>query len=129
MGILQDIQDFFEEAKRAQYNKLIKDAYQIGFQDGRLCPETLRPCMVDGQRCLFHRFGETSSALIKFNVFLRGDEARRYAQDFRKNLYCPAGSDAEILRNVYALVEYPDGAIGKVEPEKVRFLDREVGDD
>lgn len=90
------------------------------------CSETLRPCIVEGQRCLFHRFAEISQALLKINVFVQEREARRYNEAFKRDLFCPPGTDAEVLRNVYALIEYPDGTIGKVEPEKVRFLDKEV---
>jgi hypothetical protein len=30
----------------------------------------------------------------------------------------------EVIRVTFALVEYPDGSVGKVDPDKVHFLDR-----
>ena len=42
---------------------------------------------------------------------------------FRENGVVPVGCSAEITRHSFALVEYPDGSVGKVDPALVHFLD------
>lgn len=122
MGFLADI---MAEARREEYEKEVKHAYQLGFQDGRLCPAELRPCEVAGRPGLFHRFADSDRALLKIDVFVREQEAEALLGRFRRQLCAMPGTSAEILRNVYAVVEYEDGSVELVEPEKVRFTDRE----
>lgn len=64
-----------------------------------------RPCEVDGKPALFHRWIESDRVLVTVDGF---------------NRYRP-GNRAEVIRETFALVEYEDGAVGKVKPELVRF--------
>lgn len=72
----------------------------------QLCKECqgfyARACEVDGKPCLFHRWVEEDTILIS------------------------AESEPVFSRHTLALVEYPDGSVGKVKPELVTFLDKEV---
>jgi hypothetical protein len=123
MGILLDA---LVAAKCEELEKQIKEAYQMGFRDGRLCPADLRPCEVDGKPALFHRFADEDQALLRVNVFCLEDEMRQLRRNMDQRGIIPSGCSSEVVRRTYALVEYQDGSIGKVAPELVQFTDREV---
>lgn len=122
MGILRDI---LWSSEIEGFEKELKDAYGMGFRDGRLRPAELRPCEVDGRACLFHRFGDEDQALLRVNVFCRDDEARYLRRRMDAEGYVAPGCSTEVIRRTYALVEFPDGSLGKVDPKLVRFTDRE----
>ena len=88
---------------------------------------TLQPriCEVGGKTCLFHRWIDEDKALLKINCFVSAREQEQLLRNFRENAVMPMGTSAEIVRRTYALVEFPDGSVGKVEPECVCFMDRE----
>lgn len=123
MGLISDI---LFATKIEEFEKELKEAYQMGFRDGRLCPADLRPCEVDGQACLFHRFVDEDKALLRVNVFCRDYEMRALRDRMDAHGIVPDGCSTEVIRVTYALVEYPDGSLGKVDPTKVCFTDREV---
>lgn len=87
----------------------------------------LRPCEVDGQRCYFHRFIEQELGWLQFNdeIVLGTKTVDMILDDFHERGIIANCCSMEKLRHAYALVEFPDGTVKKVEPEKVRFLDRE----
>lgn len=87
----------------------------------------LRPCEVDGQRCYFHRFIEQELGWLQFNdeIVLGAKTVDMIIEDFNERHIIANCCSMEKLRHAYALVEFPDGTVKKVEPEKVRFLDRE----
>lgn len=82
-----------------------EQAYKNGYRDGKkasrkscpLCNPDLRPCLVDDKPATFHRWVE---------------EGLMWAEKL------------ETVRTCLALVEYPDGSVGKVKPELITFLDR-----
>lgn len=59
-----------------------------------------RPCEVDGRPALFHRWVDKSQ-MVSIG-------SRRHT--------------IEVIRNTFALVEYRDGTVAKVEPERIRFV-------
>ena len=63
----------------------------------------LRPCIVNGKPALFHRWADWSE--IVEPAIMRG------------------GHGGGVVRAALAIVEFEDGAVGRVLPEKVRFLD------
>lgn len=83
-----------------------------------------RLCEVDGKPCLFHRWIDEDKAVLEIGILVKQEtlDAWRYA--FNESGAVPPESTVKILRHTYALVEYPDGSVGKVEPELVQFLDR-----
>lgn len=84
----------------------------------------LRPCEVDGMRCLFHRFVDEDKALLKIDVFLLPHEQRAIVAEFKEAGIVPKCCSTEALRSTFALVEYPDGSLGKVDPMQVCFTDK-----
>ena len=85
---------------------------------------TLRtvPCVVTGVRCKFHRFVDEDRVMVRVNAFMSEaqlDELRRKLKD---ELVFPQFADTKILRKTWALVEYPDGSLRRVDPEEVRFI-------
>ena len=86
----------------------------------------LRPCEVDGvSGYRFHRFVDEDRALIEVKALMRPDEVRRAVEDQQRALFTGPHSTAKILRRTLALVESPNGTLRKVEPDLVRFTDRE----
>lgn len=83
-----------------------------------------RPCEVDGMRCLFHRFVDADKALLKINAFCLPSEQRAIVAEFKESGIVPQCCSTEVLRSTFALVEYPDGSLGKVDPVKVCFTDK-----
>ena len=85
-----------------------------------------RPCEVDGRPALFHRWLEEDRALLKINALTTREEQSRLLYKFREMALCSPGCSVEVLRETFALVEYQDGTVAKVDPLLVRFVDKEV---
>ena len=122
MGILHDI---LFEAKTAQFEQDLKDAYCMGFRDGRLCPADLRPCTVDGTPALFHRFVDQDRGVLQINRLCRPSDVATILKNFNENNFTDAGCNIEKFRQTKALIEWPDGRLCTVEVERVQFTDRE----
>jgi hypothetical protein len=63
---------------------------------------------------------------LRVNCFVTLDERESIVRRFEKDGFVPTGCSVEIVRKTLALVEYPDGSVGKVDPSLVTFLDKEV---
>lgn len=114
---------FFWTSKWKEFEEEAKESYLMGFRDGRLCPFG-RPCEVDGKPCLFHRWVDEDKAVLEIGPLVKQDTLDVWRRAFDEFGDVPPHSTVKILRHTYALVEYPDGSVGKVEPELVQFLDR-----
>ena len=122
MGLFHDI---LLEARAGQFEKDLKEAYGMGFRDGRLCPADLRPCTVNGSPAFFHRWADEDRGLLKINAFTRPDEREHLYQYYRERGIVPECCSIEALRRTVALVEMPDGSIKTVPATEIRFTDRE----
>ena len=121
---------FIGEEKPAKWDdpdqKLyLKLCHEMGFQDGHLCPDGLRPCLVDGRPAFFHRWVEEDKALLKVKSFFGPDEIEASVARFHRDGVMDHSCDIEKLHTVSALVEYEGGTVAKVNPELIRFTDRE----
>ena len=85
--------------------------------------DELRPCLVNKKRALFHRWITEDQMFAKFFTRLRAEEQIKQKIDIETNHVVPVQNDIEKITNTYALVEFEDGAIEKVKPEDVKFLD------
>jgi hypothetical protein len=123
MGFFHDL---MLEERAAQHEKDLKEVYSMGFRDGRLCPAELRPCLVDGRPAFFHRWVEEDKALLKVKSFCGPDEIEASVARFHRDGVMDHSCDIEKLHTISALVEYEGGTVAKVNPELIRFTDREV---
>lgn len=87
----------------------------------------LRACRVNGELCAFHHFGQRDTCYLQFNCLVTEEHREEILKVFRACYYAPPGCDIKVAKDVFALVEFPDGSIKEVEPEQVHFLDGRVG--
>ena len=117
----------------------LKDIFQcepIFFQNTKTEPPVFRftmpeerpfrPCEVDGKPAIFHRWIDEDKVLLQFDVHLDYDNLMAIRSLFDVEGCAPAGTSIEKVRHTFALVEYQDGKVDKVEPEKIKFTDRRV---
>lgn len=91
------------------------------------CGKHERPCLADDKPATFHRWVDEDKALLKINCFMRPEETERAVRTFKEEGWYPNTCSTERVRTCFALVEYPDGSVGKVKPELIQFLDRREG--
>jgi hypothetical protein len=89
--------------------------------------EPLRPCEVDGKPAFFHRWCDEDRALLQFKALVRREDAEELRTLFDDRGICPPSAHIETVRYTFALVEFQDGSVKKVDPERVRFMDKEAG--
>lgn len=123
MGLFHDI---LLEQRAEQFEKDLKEAYGMGFRDGRLCPADLRPCEVDGKPALFHRWAEEDKGVLKVNIFEKKETIEDTIKIYRDTDVVPNSCDLNIMRTTFAIVEYPDGSVHRVPVDRLRFTDRRV---
>lgn len=87
--------------------------------------EPFRPCEADGKPAIFHRWVEEDKALLQMERFMTMEDAEEIKQTFDRCGYAVTGAHIEKVRQTFALVEYVDGTVGKVEPEKIKFTDKD----
>ena len=83
----------------------------------------LRPCIVNGQKALFHKWAETENVILKFDGLADADEIRRIRKEYHRAGCLPPHFLTEKIKAVIALVEYEDGQMDEVRPCAVRFID------
>lgn len=95
----------------------------------QLCKECrdfqARPCEVDGEPAVFHRWVEEDSALLKLGAFVSPERLKAATRAFFEYNIVPAGGTVTVIHRTFALVERGDGSVAKVKPELVRFTDKE----
>lgn len=111
---------------RNKKNKNIREL-TIGLRT-QLCKECkdfqTRLCLVDGKPCIFHRWVDDDQVLVNYNAPSHED-AEKMIQQFSAGKVAGPNISTEVVRRTFALVEYPDGSVGKVAPELITFLDKE----
>ena len=89
------------------------------------CGKYERPCLADDKPATFHRWVEEETALLKIGCYIRPEDQLPIVRRFREERVIDGSANVEKLRTCFALVEYPDGSVGKVKPELIQFLDRD----
>lgn len=84
-----------------------------------------RLCKVEGKYCFFHRWFDEDLGLLQFDAFVKREDAEAMRTLFDDRGICGPSAHIEKVRHTFALIEFTDGSVKKVDPEKVRFLDRE----
>lgn len=80
-----------------------------------------RPCEVDGRPAIFHRWIEEDREILRVDGFYERAQVEYMEHIFHDRHIVGPGCHTEVIRNTFALVEYRDGTIAKVEPELIRF--------
>lgn len=91
------------------------------FGDGKL--DDLRPCLVDGDMAYFHRWIDEDEVILQLSATLHPSDAQRVRRDFAEGRLIPPNCEVVVVRNFYALIEYLDGTVEKVDPERIQFTD------
>jgi hypothetical protein len=86
-----------------------------------------RLCEADGQVAFFHGWVDEDKVLLHCDTLMRWQEHRARLEEFKRDGLVYPDCHTEVVRQIFALVELPDGTVKKVEPTKVRFCDREEG--
>ena len=86
-----------------------------------------RPCEVDGRPALFHRWVEEDRVLLNIDVHVSTRSQTVMVRRFRDEGVIPCGCSVEVLRETFALIEFQDGLVAKVDPVLVRFVGKEGG--
>lgn len=96
-------------------------------QDERIhsIPGGCRPCEVDGQPALFHRWVEEEKGVLIVNFFATEDMADSLRRKFEKDGIVAGGCSLEKLRQTLALIEWPGGTVETVPVGEIRFTDKE----
>ena len=84
-----------------------------------------RPCEVDGRPALFHRWIEEDDALLQIPRHYTLPEAEKIMQLFREDKVFADNCKVVVTHHTFALVEYRNGTIAKVEPERIQFTEKE----
>ena len=83
-----------------------------------------RPCEVSGSKAWYHGLVNCDQVILKAKAYEGKPNA--YAachREFSATGRIPMHCDVEIVRRTYAWIEYLDGSVAKVDPERVQFID------
>lgn len=83
-----------------------------------------RPCLVSGLKALFHGWINEENYIIAIGRPISKENIPKlHARVEEYRVYPGPIDDIMKISNTYALVEFEDGHIGKVEPTRIKFLD------
>lgn len=91
------------------------------FGEGEL--DSRRPCLVDGDQAYFHRWVDSDEMSVRVNAFVNAAEMAQIEDRLRRCAPLPQICDTQILRRTFALVEYINGVVEMVHPERIQFID------
>lgn len=84
---------------------------------------TVRPCLVNGEKAIFHKWVDRERIIMKDNNIRSEDTVKRIYDRFLNTQIVPKGLDINKIKDEVAIVEFEDGCVKEVNPENVRFLD------
>ena len=86
-----------------------------------------RACIVEGQKALFHRWAEKAIPIAKIDAFLSAEDILKSKRRLDESLpVIPAGANIFMQKSTLAIVEFEDGTVKEVMPDKVQFGDNKV---
>lgn len=86
--------------------------------------KTLRTCEVDGSKAFFHQWVQQENAILVAEHFTRPEDLQRIGKSSLESGIVPKGFKLQTCQHTFALIEYINGEVEKVNPERVRFTDR-----
>lgn len=96
----------------------------MGKWNASAVPATLRPCTVDGEPALFHRFVDQDKGVLQINGLCKPSHLATILKNFNENNFTDSTCTIEKFRQTMALIEWPDGRLSTVAVERVQFTDR-----
>lgn len=90
-------------------------------------PPGCRPCLVDDKPASFHCWVRYEEERMQIDYFVKPDDRKKILRDYQETGVMDAAGHIEKVLHIAALVEYPDGSVGRVKPELITFLDRREG--
>lgn len=86
-----------------------------------------RPCTVDGIKALFHRWVESEKVILETKCMMTVEAKKEIVSNFMENNFVDDPyAGIRTVKTFYGLVEYEDGTVEKVDPEKIIFKDSET---
>lgn len=85
------------------------------------CDGYTRWCTVNGERAYFHRWIEEEKVIVQMKNFTSIEQMIKFRKKVEDEGISPLGCGIEKVKVIAALVEYMDGTVKKVDPERVKF--------
>ena len=82
-----------------------------------------RPCEVDGSKAWYHGLIHCDRTVVRVEGILASDEYARIERAIQHKQVYPGNCQMHVERRTYAMIEYLDGSVTKVDPEEVQFID------
>ena len=85
--------------------------------------EHRRPCEVDGSKAWYHGLVHCDRTVVRVDGILSSDQYAAIERMLQQRQVLPCNCQMHVERRTYAMVEYLDGSVAKVDPEQVHFID------
>ena len=85
--------------------------------------EHRRPCEVDGSKAWYHGLIRADVRIVQPSSNMTHRDAKMLERAMNYRTAIPADCRVFVEHHTYAMVEYLDGSVAKVDPEQVRFTD------
>ena len=85
----------------------------------------MRPCIIEGEYAIFYGWFETEDVYYtpRKDVTLRTDQIERMVENIKRTGVIPQTLLMKKVKTVKGLVNFMNGSVGYVEPEKITFID------
>lgn len=123
-GIDKKVLEHDRQMQRPNQNYTPPAIVAIPIQEPKVELAPHRPCEAYGKPAFFHRWVDEDKALLKVMCYTSPAEQDIIVRHFKEEGLLLSGASVEVVRHTFALVEYQDGTVCKVEPEMVKFTDR-----
>lgn len=82
-----------------------------------------RPCEVDGSKAWYHGLVHCDRTVVRMDGRLSSIRSSIIERKLQHQQVFPGDCQMHVERRTYAMVEYLDGSVAKVDPEQVQFID------
>ena len=82
-----------------------------------------RPCEVDGSKAWHHGLVHCDRTVVRMDGIFSSDKYAELERAMQSRQVFPSNCQMHVERRTYAMVEYLDGSVEKVDPEQVQFID------